>query len=302
MKTRRGAMRGGKAKPKKPLDVRSPRALKDLEERIREGPVTLVLIYADWCGHCHQIMPHWDKAAASPNRSVQAVKVNEKMVSHMNAMVNQSINEAATPINVSAYPTIIMVNKEGEKVSEVEPAKDTAALTQAMSRTGPLAEEAGVDGLAPPSAPTPLSIPPGEKAFPSIVMNSPPSLGNAAGPLREEGKEGKEGPTNRRTPSNRRTEREGEGEGEGEGPVLPPSVSQQDTLPQSLYTMNPPAARLLQKGGSLYASLAQSAYTLAPPAVLFGMAAMMNKRTRKGTRKGTRKQVRKRHRRTQRRM
>ncbi len=269
MNTRRRAMRGGgrggkgKAKPKKPLDVRSPRALKDLEERIREGPVTLVLIYADWCGHCHQLMPHWDKAAASPNRSVQAVKVNEKMVSHMNAMVNQSINQAAAPIDVSAYPTIIMVNNKGEKVTEVEPVKNTEALTTAMSQVGPLAEEAGANRLTPPSSSPPLSVPPGEKPFSSITMNMPR-------PVRaEEGQKGQK-----------------EGEGEGEEPSLPPSPSiipQEDALSsptRSLYSMEPPA-KLLKKGGSLYASLSQSAYTLAPAATLFGIAALTGKSKRK---------------------
>ena len=96
-----------------PLDVRSSSMLKEMEKRIRKGPVTLVLIYADWCGHCHELMPHWDKAVESPNRSVQAVKVNDQMLSNVNAMVNKSINHQAPPIDVSGYPTIIMVDNKG---------------------------------------------------------------------------------------------------------------------------------------------------------------------------------------------
>ena len=255
-----------------------------MEALLKDGPVTLVLIYADWCGHCHQLMPHWDKAAASPHRSVQAVKVNEKMLPQVNAMVNQKVNQAVAPINVSAYPTIIMVDNQGNQITEVEPVKDTAVLTKAMNQVGPLAEEAGLgaaepeEPVAPPARPLPNQITPSPVIQNEQPLPSLPSLR----PLR---------PT-----------RPAEDIPEGVilSPPLPPSMAaQEDALPspssqpvpqgQSLYStlpLEPPNKKERVKGGSLYASLSQSAYTLAPAATLLGMAAMMNRRGDKSQKRG----------------
>lgn len=234
-----------------PLDVRAPAALKEMEKRIREGPVTLVLVYADWCGHCHQLMPHWDKAAASANRSVQAVKVNEKMLPKVNSMMNQSINQRAAPIDVSGYPTIIMVDNQANQVTQVEPVKDAAVLSKAMNQVGPIAEKAvqanslharnasnarnAMNTQGMEAEPVLPSLPVEEEPLPSAPSSSTP-LAN----------------------------------------VQPESLS--------LYAENPPTHvdPLRKKGGSLYSSLSQSAYTLAPTAVLLGMASVvMRKKSQK---------------------
>jgi thiol-disulfide isomerase/thioredoxin len=261
------------------LDVRSPSALKEMGKRIRKGPVTFILIYADWCGHCHQLMPHWDNAAKSPNRSVQVVKVNDSMLPQVNSMVNRSINQQAKPFSVDAYPTIIMVDNKGNKVSDVEAVKDTAVLSNAMANVGPLAEQAGPNAIASsasapsaPSAPYPsVSGNMEEEAmFPSMKMNSMPRPMN---------------------------------EPEFSLPPAPSMVQQDNSAPPgvSLYTENSgvrskdPLRPV--KGGSLYASMSQSAYTLAPAAALFGMASYMMRKKGQKSRKSQKgkKTVKRRH-------
>jgi thiol-disulfide isomerase/thioredoxin len=143
-KTVRGYRESTAGKILPPLDVRTTKHLTDFEKRIKSGPLTIILVYADWCGHCHTMMPHFDAAAKSSNRSVQAIKVNEQMLENVNSTVNSSINKSAKPISVEGYPSIIVVDKKGNKVTDLEPVRNTETMTKVMNETGNIAANAGL--------------------------------------------------------------------------------------------------------------------------------------------------------------
>lgn len=128
-----------------PLDVRSNKHLKDFEKRIKQGNLTVILVWAPWCPHCHTMMPHFDAATKSPNRSIQAVKVQDTMIPAVNEVLTRNINKEAKPINVEGYPSIIVVDKQGNKVTDIEPVRDTKTMTKFMENAGPLAEQAGIN-------------------------------------------------------------------------------------------------------------------------------------------------------------
>jgi thiol-disulfide isomerase/thioredoxin len=140
---RRRASTAGKILP--PLDVRSKKHLKEFERRIKQGNLTIILVWAPWCPHCHTMMPHFDAAAKSPNRSIQAVKVEETMLPAVNQILTNNINKQAKPLNVEGYPSIIVVDKKGNKVTDIEPVRDTKSMTNLMNNAGPLAEQAGLN-------------------------------------------------------------------------------------------------------------------------------------------------------------
>jgi hypothetical protein len=126
-----------------PLDIHSKEDIAKAIKQIMKGPVTILLVYADWCGHCHDLMPHWDAAANSPNRTVPSMKLNEKNTESFNSAL-QSLNQNQSSIHVSAYPTVLVLDNKGNKITDVQGKKDTESLTQLMNRSGLLAEQAGL--------------------------------------------------------------------------------------------------------------------------------------------------------------
>lgn len=145
-KTVRGHRHSTAGKIFPPLDVRNPKQLNHIMERITKGPVTVLVVYADWCGHCHKLMPHVKSAANVRGRNVQIMSIRDDMLSGYNTKVN-SFNRAASPIEVDGYPSVLLVNQNGEKISEIAPTKE--ALESAMVNVAPVALEAGIaTGLA----------------------------------------------------------------------------------------------------------------------------------------------------------
>jgi thiol-disulfide isomerase/thioredoxin len=146
---RRRSSVAGKIMP--PLDVRSPKHLRELKKRIEKGPVTFILVWATWCPHCHTMMPHFDAASKTPNRSVQSIKVEESMLPAVNDYLSKNINRSAKPINVEGFPSIIVVDKKGNTVTDVEPIRNTATMSKVMTDAGPLAEKAGINNSNVPN-------------------------------------------------------------------------------------------------------------------------------------------------------
>lgn len=121
----------------KPIDVSSMKDLGEMEKRIRQGPITFVLVYADWCGHCHTYKPLFEKAAQSAkNRSVQVVSLNEQMLPAANTHMSQNV-KSSEAINVEGYPSVIVLSPEGKKVSELDTSiRKPEQIKSAMEKSG----------------------------------------------------------------------------------------------------------------------------------------------------------------------
>jgi len=103
-------------KQKRTLDVRSPKEIEKLTSLLKQSPFTMILIYADWCPHCHDYLPIWDQFANLPGRNANMAKVHYDMQEKIPAIANAKIN---------GYPSVIKVRPDGT----IEEYKDESGIT-----------------------------------------------------------------------------------------------------------------------------------------------------------------------------
>ena len=91
-------------KNSKTVDVRSRKDVASLENIIKSGPITIVLIYADWCGHCTRFKENvWSKLLENSH--------NAKLASiHHDQLENTSLKDA----KIKGYPSVLVVGKDGK--------------------------------------------------------------------------------------------------------------------------------------------------------------------------------------------
>lgn len=97
------------AKKSKKVDVRKPEDRKDLQFVIETHPITIILVHADWCGHCQTFKKNvWNKLQELPN------KKNGLAAIHHDQLEGTEFADA----KIRGYPSVIVVGKK--KMAEFE--------------------------------------------------------------------------------------------------------------------------------------------------------------------------------------
>ena len=119
-----------------PLDVRKEKDLIPLMNRIKSGPITIILVYADWCSHCHSFKPKFDAAARKRTLPYPVAYVEDSMLSMANEKL-KSLNGSPNTLSVQGYPTVVAVSNQGQMVKKSIPQETSIKM---MNEVPPMNE------------------------------------------------------------------------------------------------------------------------------------------------------------------
>ena len=120
-KTKTKTKRSRRSKTTKRLDVRSPKDVPLLEALIKKGPMVLVLVHADWCGHCQTFKDKvWNKVPNSSSNTINTASIHHDMLE------KTSLAKA----KLEGYPSLLLVGKDGKPAEYENNGKETNAMPQ----------------------------------------------------------------------------------------------------------------------------------------------------------------------------
>ena len=109
-------------------------AIDELDKCMRSGRVC-VLFHANWCGHCQQLKPEWERlksmfTSGSANANCQLAEVESNAVE----AVRNKMSDVPSLVEFSGYPTISMYNG-GEKLGDYDSERTADAMMSNLTTT-----------------------------------------------------------------------------------------------------------------------------------------------------------------------
>jgi thiol-disulfide isomerase/thioredoxin len=106
------------------MDVRSKGDVSGFESLLGRGPLTIVLVYADWCGHCQTFKQNmWNEVSAMPKKNLNTASVHYDMVN------NTSLKNA----KIDGYPSLLLVGTDKKPATFKEESGETNAMPSPQS-------------------------------------------------------------------------------------------------------------------------------------------------------------------------
>ncbi len=112
------------------LHVTSASQFGALKSLMGKSPIILVLVYADWCGHCQHFKPDWRSLEKLPSRNMPMVSIKDDVFpkSPLNNMVT-----------AEGYPTVAVV-KPSANLAVNLPTREKTKLTNVVTNAPMLSE------------------------------------------------------------------------------------------------------------------------------------------------------------------
>ena len=91
-----------------------------------KAPVTVVLFYAHWCGHCQAMYPEWEKLKEElgADHDYKFVEVEHENIENQKPLLEKEMS--VSPLQIQGFPTLVKVhpNKQVEYYEGGERTKD----------------------------------------------------------------------------------------------------------------------------------------------------------------------------------
>lgn len=265
-----------------PVDITNTDQFNELDERLSKGPLTLVLVYADWCGHCQRFKPVMDQLESTPGRTIQTARIRDDVFAK-SSLGNTKIEGYPSLLLIKNNKEPVSFQKENGEVTNVLPVhNDTQTMTAIVKNAG---TPEGLNMVGSTNKSSPVKE--------DVLTTQMPKVNSSSNRVNSSNK------FITTPPSSNSSTRLPETPNSfvpltPTSAALPPNVSadvQKARVNQAsspiTQTPNPSQVVVGQKvgGGGLYATLSQIAYSYGPAAALLLAGTMSHKLSGKKTRR-----------------
>ena len=94
------------------LDIKSASDVKKALDIMKNHPLTIVLVFANWCPHCHTFMSRWNKLKGIPNRTSPMISVENEF---SDQLLSNMSDETGKPPRIDGYPTVLANTNRGNR-------------------------------------------------------------------------------------------------------------------------------------------------------------------------------------------
>lgn len=135
----------------KTIEVKNNNHVKSMDDLLNSSQVTFVLIKANWCGHCNDYVPKWQKIQNTPTRNANMVTIPVELQKESQVLKN---------VSIEGIPTVLEVRNGVARSVDLDEANDEDLMAQEVSRPSniPIPISTSIETIMPvrTQIPTPL--------------------------------------------------------------------------------------------------------------------------------------------------